>query len=113
MKVKEQSEKIKLMLNIKFKPMTTGTTISLRTYSEVIGSLCLLGSTLNNKEPADKQYTLELDKIPIKPLEMSQHASNPTKIKNIQAPCGSKSWKFKKTVQKLLTLLNFGVGEDS
>lgn len=46
--------------------MATRTAISLRTDSEVIGSLCLLGSTLNNKEPAGKK----LDKMLIKPLEI-------------------------------------------
>ena len=125
MKVKEESEKVGLKLNIqKTKIMASGPITSWQIDGETAAEFFFLGS----KIPAEgdcsheiKRHLLLGRKVMTNQIAYSKADTLllPTKVRRVKAMVfpavmyGCESWTIKKAECKELMLLNWGVGEDS
>ena len=125
MKVKEESEKVGLKLNIqKTKIMTSGPITSREIDGETVSDFIFLGSKIT----ADGDFSREIKRrlllgrkvmINLDSIFKSRDITLPTKVHLVKAMVfpvvmyGCESWTKIKLSAKELMLLNCGVGEDS
>ena len=125
MKVKEESEKVGLKLNIKKKEiMASGPITSWQIDGETVSDFIFLGSKIT----ADGDCSHEIKRClllgrnvmtNLGSLLNSRDFTLPTKVRLVKAIIfpvvmyGCKSWTLKKPEHQRLMLLNCGVGEDS
>ena len=131
MKVKEESEKVGLKLNIqKTKIMTSGPITSWQIDGETVETVTDF-IFLRSKITADGDFSHEIKRhlllgrkvmtnlIPTCTILKSRNITLPTKVHLVKAMvfpivmCGCESWTIQKAEAKELMLLNCDVGEDS